>query len=77
LKTASKALKNWAESILRLFQQNRPLTASIADGRRGSFVGQSSRAFREVARQLLTDSVEKVPSLKSLQICQNTIDIFD
>jgi hypothetical protein len=29
------------------------------------------------ARQFLADSVEKVPSLKSLQICQNTIDVFD
>ena len=26
---------------------------------------------------LWVDSVEKVPSPKSLQICQNTIDIFD
>jgi hypothetical protein len=25
----------------------------------------------------MADTVEKVPSLKSLQICQNTIDIFD
>ena len=26
---------------------------------------------------LVTDSVEKVPNLKSLQICQNANDIFD
>jgi len=26
---------------------------------------------------LWADSVEKVPNLKSLQICQNTNDIFD
>jgi hypothetical protein len=38
---------------------------------------------RKLPQQSLTgmsalgDSVEKVPSLKSLQICQNTIDIFD
>src|ERR1700733_7235956 len=31
-----------------------PLTASIADGRRGSFVGLSSRAFRGMAQQKLT-----------------------
>ena len=28
-------------------------------------------------RQKLADSVEKVPSLMSFKICQNTIDIFD
>jgi hypothetical protein len=31
-----------------------PVTASMANGRRGSFVGQSSRTSREMARQKLT-----------------------
>jgi hypothetical protein len=36
-----------------------PVSASMANGRCGSFVEERSRAFREMARQKLTDTVEK------------------
>jgi hypothetical protein len=34
-------------------------------------------AYTRFSLYMVADSVEKVASLKSLQICQNTNDIFD
>jgi hypothetical protein len=44
-----------------------PVTASMANGGRGSFVGESSRAFRELARQKLTPFRHPIPAIAASQ----------
>ena len=39
----------------------------MANGRRGSFPGYSSRAFREMARQKVTHCVTSPPSIAALR----------
>jgi hypothetical protein len=39
--------------------------------------GTPLMAYTRFSLYMVADSVEKVASLKSLQICQNTNDIFD
>jgi hypothetical protein len=60
-----------------LLQQNRPLSSDIAAQPNVGVQGNSRRPDESQNPTFLTDSVEKVASLKSLKNCQNTNDIFD